>query len=63
MSNYLNEPELEYVLALTRSLNDFPVVADVSVDVIVTDANGETLGRVTITDGGEYGFYPAEDNG
>jgi len=56
MGNYMSAGELQFVFTLVSYLNNFPVNADVSVEAAITDANGDRLGVVGYTAGGEYGF-------
>jgi len=63
-NNYFTKRELQQVVALINFLttlqHEDPPESGINVEAKVFDANGEVLGRVTITDGGEYGLYPGE---
>lgn len=59
--NYITEGELTRILGLLRYLNQADNATDVSeivaVDVKVHDSNGEPLGEIRYSDGGNYAFY------
>lgn len=62
--NYITYPELRNIGVLINFINSYQTKDTwfVGVDITVHDQNGEPLGVITLTDGGEYGFFPTQEN-
>jgi hypothetical protein len=58
---YLTLTELQELTSLVQFLTE-RMGLDLSFDVAVLDSNGEVVGRVRYTEGGDYGFVPSQDN-
>lgn len=58
--NYVTYSELKNIGVLMDFFNAYKARDTwyIGVDIKVYDQNGEILGTITMTDGGEYGFYP-----
>lgn len=58
---YLTLEELKEIISFIEYLNDRNS-RDVGIQADLVDLNGDKVGRVDITESGDYGFYPGEGN-
>ena len=57
---YITKEELKELTVAVEFFSE-RLCHDLYYDTTVSDVNGEVLGRITITEGGEYGFIPNPD--